>query len=149
MAWKQWKTRPALRPDWEPRLNAYLEQIVPHEWGSHDCLLYIAGAVEAQTGRDFAKDHRGKYDSEAGSRRYLKTLGFASPRKLLDSLLDKIPPAFAKRGDVVLAKLPKEAGGGSCPAVVIGGEALALVHGLAGPIRIPRQFWAAAWRVGD
>lgn len=145
--WKEWTTRPRLRPDWEPRLNAWLEgrQDHPHQWGEHDCLLQPAGAIEAQTGRDFAEGHRGKYRSANGATRYLRTLGFRMPAQLLDSILDRVPPAFAQRGDIALVKLPDLP---AVPAVIIGGEALALVHGFDQPLRVPRQFWTRAWSVG-
>lgn len=145
--WQTWKTRPRLRPDWEPRLNAWLEaqQGRPHSYSHNDCLMQPAGAVEAQTGRDFGDGHRGKYRSGAGAARYLKTLGFESPVELLDSILDRVPPAFAQRGDIALVKVPNVP---PVPAVVIGAEALALVHGRAEPLRVARQHWQRAWSVG-
>jgi len=38
------------------RLNDYLEGVrhTPFAWGSHDCLRFVLGAVEAQTGRAYA-----------------------------------------------------------------------------------------------
>lgn len=56
-------------PDWRPRLAAWLDACArrPYAPGTHDCALFAAGAVEAQTGIDFARAYRGAYRTvEAG-----------------------------------------------------------------------------------
>lgn len=56
-------------PDWRARLARYLDTCarLPFGPGTHDCALFAAGAVEAQTGIDFARAYRGAYRSvEAG-----------------------------------------------------------------------------------
>lgn len=145
--WKTWATRPQLRPDWEERLSAWLAATADrrHRFGHHDCLMQPAGAIEAQTGRDFGADHRGRYNGAAGAARYLRRLGFGSAEALLDSILDPIPPAFAQRGDIALLQVPQ---GEAVPGVVIGGEALFLIHGEPEPLRASRAAWAKAWSVG-
>ena len=69
------------RPDWENRLADYLISVRerPHVYGKHDCMLLVAGAVRAVTGKDHARGHRGKYKTGKGAARYLKRLGFSSP----------------------------------------------------------------------
>ena len=140
--WHKWAEPPALRPDWDERFTAWLEEegSKPHDWEGNHCLLHVAGAIEAQTGRDFAKGRRRKFKSAAGSKRYLSELGFKSVAALLDSILDPVDVAFAQRGDIALA----HDGAG----VVIGGEALILVHGHDAPVRVPRSDWKKAWAVG-
>lgn len=140
--WRQWKAYPELLPGWDTRYLDWLADAAKrgHEFGQHDCVLFPAGAVEAQTGRDFADGHRGRYRSGRGAARYLKALGFASAAALLDSILPPISPAFAQRGDIVLWD--------GIPGVCIGGEALFLVHGSAEPLRLARALWSRAWAVG-
>jgi hypothetical protein len=136
----KWKQRPRLRRDWEARLLAWAERAwsAPYNLGAHDCLLAAAAAVEAQTGRDFAEGHRGRYRSRAGAARYLRSLGFSSIESLLDSLLEQVPTAFAQRGDIVLID--------GTPGVCLGAEAMIIHEG--GPIMAPRDAWSKAWSVG-
>jgi hypothetical protein len=131
-----------LRPDWEPRFNAWLERALatPHEFGKHDCMIAFAEAVEAQTGRDFSKGHRGKWKSRAEALRYLKSLGFRSLEAMIDDLLEPVPPAFAQRGDIVLAD--------GVPGVVTGPLALVVHDGTDGHAWAPRSAWLKAWSVG-
>jgi hypothetical protein len=91
-------------PQWEQRLHEYIAKVhdLPHDYGSHDCLLHAANAVRAITGKDHERGHRGKYKSPASAVRHLKQLGFDSPEAMLDSLLEQKPIGFAQRGDIVL-----------------------------------------------
>lgn len=136
----RWQTRPRRRADWEHRLNAWLEPELgkPHRFGDRDCVMRVLDAVHAQTGRDIAEGHRGAYRSRTGAARYLRALGFASAAALLDSQLEPVEPAFARRGDIVLA--------GGDPGVCIGGDALFFLE--QGTIALPRSDWTRAWRSG-
>jgi hypothetical protein len=133
-------------PGWETALAAYLERVRarPHAYGRHDCMLFVAGAVKAVTGRDFGRRHRGRYAGAAEAARYLKGLGFASPEAMIDSLLEEKPVGFAQRGDVVLVS--------GVPGVCVGDSALfvGMVEDEArdGLVSKPRAEWARAWRVG-
>lgn len=73
----------------------------PINWGEDDCMLLAGANVELLTGEDFWTDHRGKYSSEFGSAKYLKSLGYSDAAAMIDSYLDRIPVAFAQRGDLV------------------------------------------------
>lgn len=87
------------QPDWRPRLAAYLEEVRdrPFAYGSHDCALFVAGAVEAMTGKDLAANYRDRYDSlKAG----LKLLTQGDHVALVGRLLEEVPPAFAQVGDI-------------------------------------------------
>ncbi|MFA9200496.1 MAG: hypothetical protein ACEQR8_04800 [Cypionkella sp.] len=128
------------RADWEERLNAFVAKhhARPYSHGWH-CLLFVAGAVKAITGEDFAHGHRGKYKSMAGALRYLKALGFDSPGAMIDANLPVKPVGFAGRGDIIL-------GADGIPALCMGEFALSVTdEGLA---RVPRSEWRKAWRVG-
>lgn len=130
-------------PDWEDRLASYIQTIAdtPFEWGWNDCLMFVAGAIDAVTAKDPADEHRGQYRSRTGAIRYLKKLGFDSPEACLDALFERIPPAFARRGDLVLAN--------ECAGVCMGNIALFLGdETAAGFERLPIERWAAAWKIG-
>lgn len=141
--WGRWKTFPRQRPDWDARLCAYLERVerLPHTYGRHDCMLFAAGAIEAQTGRDFAEGHRGRYRSQAGAVRYLRGLGFNSFEAMLDAILPERPLGFVQRGDIVLA--------GGVPGVCAGAVALFVGEqdGAEGLVICPRPDWHKAWAV--
>lgn len=95
----------ARRIDWEARLGAYLDSVrdVPHSYGRHDCAIFTANAVKAQTGRDFARGMRGRYKSAATSIRFVHSLGYDDLAALVTAKLgEPIAPAFAQRGDVVM-----------------------------------------------
>ena len=118
-------------PDWEQRLHDVIAANLarPHEYGRHDCLIFAGNVVKAITGKDFARGHRGKYDSHAKAYRHLKQMGFASPEALLDSLFDEKPIGFAGRGDIVLVHTES----GDNPGIVIGDFALLVGEHHSGP----------------
>lgn len=134
---------------WERRLQDYFASVhdAPHRYGSNDCILHCAGAVEAVTGEDRAADHRGKYETSLGAIKHLKGMGFDSPAALVDSMFDEIPIGFAQRGDIVL--VPGD-GGWDIPAVCDGGIALVVGEDetRSGLFRIPREEWLKAWKIG-
>ena len=72
--------RPPRLADWQTRLTGYLARCAgaPFEWGRQDCALFLAGAVEAMTGADFARPYRGNYQSAGEGRALLRQNGFAS-----------------------------------------------------------------------
>jgi hypothetical protein len=96
--------------DWADRLKAAIEAKAhePHSWGDNDCALFAADVIEAMTGVDIAKDFRGKYTTEIGAARMLKKAGFSSLSELGNSMLESVPPSFARRGDIVI--MPGELG---------------------------------------
>jgi hypothetical protein len=132
----------AREPGWEDALADYLASVRdrPHAYGRHDCLLFVAGAVKAETGTDLARGHHRKYKSQAGSVRYLRSLGFRSAEAMIDSLLPKLAPAFAHRGDVVM-------GEDGIPGLCMGDHALFVSEDGLG--RAPLGHWVKAWRVGE
>ena len=131
-------------PDWEPRLLEYLESVRdrPHEYGAHDCMTFVGGAVKALTGQDLFSEHIGKYEGELSAARYLKGLGFDSPEAMIDSVLEEKHVGFAQRGDIVLT--PE-----GIPGVGFGDDALVVGvdEGREGLRRIPRELWSKAWAV--
>jgi hypothetical protein len=141
--WRAWRRHPKPRPDWEARFAAWAEQSADrgHEFGEHDCLIAIADAIEAQTGRDFAEGHRRRYQSLGGSIRYVRALGFPSIAALLDSILPQIPAAFARRGDIICC-------GDDIPGICMGTDARIWAHGEDRPVLAAMSEWTRAWAVG-
>lgn len=132
------------RGDWEAALAHYLAQCEgkPYAYGSHDCALFAAGAVMAMTGTDIAAEFRGKYRSQAGSVRALRTIGAGTLEATIDAKLEPVAVGFAQRGDLVLHEGAVGVSAGRF-AVFVGDmdEAPKL-------IRVPRAAWQKAWRVG-
>lgn len=90
--------------DWEDQLNACIEawQGRAFAWGAADCCTWAAAAVEAQTGIDLMAEFRGAYKSKTGAARALRDIGAGTLVETMDAKLERIPPAWAKRGDVVM-----------------------------------------------
>lgn len=90
------------REDWRDRLKAYLRACArdPFAYGTLDCALFAAGAVEAMTGFDGARGFRG-YTTSAGAARKLRAKGYAGPDDAFAAALPEIAPQDARAGDVV------------------------------------------------
>lgn len=89
------------RHDWPERLAEFIEarRFEPFAWGSNDCALFAADAVNLLTGADHAVNLRG-YKTERGAMGKIKRAG--GLRAFAKALPEK-PPGLAQRGDVVLA----------------------------------------------
>lgn len=130
-------------PEWSQRLRAYMAATVgrPFAWGTHDCLMFAAGAVEAQTGVDPAARWRGKYRSQRGAEALLKRLGHADALAAVASHLPEIPQAWAHVGDLASVEVAGIIGVG----VVMGPHVVVLRadgHGI-----VTLQPGGRAWRV--
>lgn len=116
----------ARRPDWPGRLAALLSaaEARPFDGRRWNCAGFALAAVEAVTGNRPAVRVLPSLEASADS------AGF--PR---------IPPAFARAGDVVLAGDPARLG------VVVDGGRAAFV-GPRGLLRQPITTCTTAWRIG-
>ena len=114
------------RPDWPGRLAALLSaaEARPFDARGWNCAAFALAAVEAVTGTRPAVRVLPSLEASADS------AGF--PR---------IPPAFARAGDVVLAGDPARLG------VVMDGGRAAFV-GPRGLVRQPLTTCTTAWRIG-
>ena len=91
--------------DWEDRLRTYLDRVEwePFKWGSHDCALFAADCVKAQTGIDPGEHFRGTYTDARGARQALRDYGAGTLLKTVkDWLGEPKSPHQAKRGDIVM-----------------------------------------------
>ena len=95
--------------NWPRTLNALIEErrAASFAWGAHDCCLFAADGVRATTGADPAADLRGRYRTALGAARLIRRR-FAGDIEAIPSALGfaEIPPALARRGDVVSYRLP-------------------------------------------
>lgn len=140
--------------DWQPRLDAYLaaSRRTAFVWGTHDCVLFAAGAVAAQTGIDPAAPWRGRYDSALSAARLLfLEFGIDSVGVLPAQIgLAEIAVGFAQRGDIVGA-VGADLFGHDAPALgVLGldGKTAWFAVQPAGLVGAKLARCAQAWRVG-
>lgn len=133
------------RPDWEPRLWAYLDRagqrgcIDFHTW---DCARFAAGAVEAVTGCAVAAEVFQRYHGAAGAAR-LVAAGGGLQALVCRTLGPSVPALAGRRGDVALI----ERDGCAALGVVLGPAVAVLAP--AGGWRAERLDRAAcAWLVG-
>lgn len=91
------------RDDWQARLVAYLARCAGVPWrpGQYDCALFVAGAVEAMTGRDLADGWRGHYRSTRAGLRLVRGSGYPDHIAMVADMLPEVAPALAQPGDVV------------------------------------------------
>jgi hypothetical protein len=89
--------------DWRRRLGEYVDGVrtTPYALGSQDCWLFVAGAVEAMTGRDHATPHRGKYKTARGALGVMKRAGAANMAAFAGLFLEEQTPIYAQIGDVM------------------------------------------------
>lgn len=89
-------------PDWRARLDLFVGASTrrPFEWGVHDCALFAAEGVDAQTGSDFAAEFRGRYSTFEEGLKLIQEAGYDDHVALAAASLIEIPPAFARIGDV-------------------------------------------------
>lgn len=111
----------------------------PFAWGSHDCCLWAADAVRAQTGVDPAKPWRGTYSTARGARDLVQQLGGLPAIGALAG--PAVPPLTAQAGDIGLVQHE----GRDLLAVCAG--PLWLAPAAAGLAALPLSEAVAAWRV--
>jgi len=107
--------------DWQLRFETLVAENMSKafSWGSHDCMLWAANAVEALTGFDAAEDLRGTYDSALGAARVVKELG-GMEKLITDRLgVEPVGAGYANVGDILLADLE-----GQLTAAVCNGETM-------------------------
>lgn len=127
-------------PDWERRLSAFLAQPFAFEWGTMDCALFACAAVEAQTGEHPYPEFPGTYSDRIGAAWALRELGKGTLEATFGQKFEEVPPAFARRGDIVMAT------GGAMG--VCTGAAARFLSEEGGLTSLPRATFTHAWRIG-
>ncbi len=131
--------------DWQTRLHRYLcaARHSPMRPGIHDCCLFGAGAVQAQTGIDLAAAYRGRYSTFAGGRRVLRRDGYADHIALIAAHLPEAHVSAALPGDIAI--VPTEEG----PAVgVVQGAAVYVLSANGGLGIVPMAPVQRLFKVG-
>jgi len=112
---------PPRRADWRARLAQYVASVAarPFRPGAHDCALFVAGAVEAMTGADAARDWRGTYRTLAAGQAALQSAGFLDHVDFVAAICPPVAPSLAQVGD--LAALPGDDGPAALGVIQGGG----------------------------
>lgn len=108
------------REDWPERLNDYIEsrRDTPFEWGTNDCCMFAAHAIEAMTGENPAAEFVRKYKKQRSAQKIIKDHGGDLAGLICTKLGQEIDPRQAQRGDVMLVQIPTE--DRECAAVCLG-----------------------------
>lgn len=87
-------------------LSAYIDETerIPFAYGTNDCLLWLAGAVERLTGFDHAADYRGRYTTLAEGKRLV---GMTLLR-FVGGKYAPIHPSRAADGDIAALRQGRE-----------------------------------------
>lgn len=127
--------------NWQAALSAFIatRRSAPFAWGSNDCCLFAAGAVQAMTGVAHADALRG-YGSALEAARLVEARG-GLERIATDALGAPVAPVFAAVGDLVLI----ENEGRDLLALCNGTTALA--PGELGMVVLGMDAAKAAWKV--
>jgi len=142
---------PADRPKgWHGRLYAWALSIAatPHEYGQHDCALYVAGGLDAMYGTDIAGRFRGRYTTYRGGLRALRREGFRDHLDLLSHFARPVDPALAQIGDIAVVDTPDHPAigfvmGGDLQMLTLDGliSTPTLIETTGGIMRAAREVW--------
>jgi len=137
--------------NWAARLEVFLHANAsrPFVYGQFDCCLFVSDAVQAMTGVDPAAGLRG-YDSAKSARLVMRECcGARSVAAFVACVAERcgmseVSARFARRGDVVLVKRPRDY---SLGLVALDGRSL-VVAGAGRLVLVPLELGIRAWRVG-
>lgn len=111
-------------------------------WGAYDCATLFADAVQAVTGVDPLAKYR-PWKNERSARMKMIRAGYSGMRDFARANFPEVPPSFAGRGDL---GFPAKTIPISCPAVIIGSEAVS--RDQDGWICIPTSLLVTTFKVG-
>lgn len=135
-------------PDWQSRLDRFLvaNRARAFVWGSWDCCLWVASAIEAMTGVDIADAFRGKYTDQATANAVCQTAcGSAALADMAayvakEHALAEVSPLHAQRGDMILTT--------GATLGLVGLNSMLWVLAEAGLQMVDYRHIQRAWRVG-
>ncbi|MCP4307794.1 MAG: hypothetical protein GY788_23555 [bacterium] len=127
---------------WASRLSRVIERHndLPFQYGTSDCYLLAADAVEAVTGERIFADSR-RYKTETGAAKLIRRKGFETIADAFDSLFEEIPPAWAGRGDIGVVDQDGDICGGVFTQLGF------VARGKEQLLTLPRSDVIKAWRV--
>jgi hypothetical protein len=136
-------------PDWQGRLLACLAaaENKPFAWGTHDCCVFAADCVQAVTGDDPLSHWRGRWRTERGAARVMRSVGGGGLAQAAETLAREcgwplVAVAQAQRGDVALAVIDAQPTILMCTGVHFVGPSA------TGWVRVPLSAVTKSWRVG-
>jgi len=137
--------------DWQARASAYIERVAaqPFRYGSLDCGLFVAGAIEALTGVDVAAPLRGQYTNRAEAFAAIAALCGSPTMEAVGGHLARvhgIPEVgilSAQRGDPVQIRRGRRS---SLGIVAMHGTEI-LTPYRAGLLRLPLNCASRAWHI--
>lgn len=138
-------------PDWPRRLEAFLaaNAATPFRYGSFDCCLMAAVAIQAMTGKHPHPEYIGAYSTRSECRALIRRetgksgVEFIWQQVMQENGIQECPVKCAQRGDAVLIKRGKS---GSSVAIV-GLDGRLVVAGDVGLLLVDRGLAVRAWRV--
>jgi len=91
------------KEDWRRRLGDYVRQVraIQYAFGTQDCWLFVAGAVDAMTGIDHGARHRGRYKTARGALGIMRRAGAADMAEFAGLHFEPVAPVAAQIGDVM------------------------------------------------
>lgn len=138
--------------DWPKRLQDYIAErrAQPFAYGTNDCCQFARGAAIAITGQD-PMALVSSYKTATRAKVLQGRLG-ASLEEAVESVLgglgyEAVSPAFAQRGDIVLAEVPSDGGLMPATGIVDFCGTRALFVGQNGLCSLPVSKCLQAWRV--
>jgi hypothetical protein len=138
-------------PDWQSRLSSYVTRnaTTRFKYAEFDCGLFVAGAIEATTGLDVARELKGCYTNRTEAFVAIKTLcGTATMEALGEFLAAKngfpeVPVLMAQRGDAVMLRHGRRSSLGIVS--MLGSEILTPYKD--GLLRLPLSHATRAWHI--
>jgi hypothetical protein len=129
-------------------LADYLEEMREREFafGTFDCALFAADWVKRCTGVDYAEQLRG-YSSPLEAYRIVSSFG--SLEAMVSKLLEREPiaPAFAMRGDIVIASLDTDEGESRDAIGICEAAKCFFPRHPRGLVALPRSVARLAWSI--
>lgn len=133
--------------NWPAALADYVREREqkPFAWGTHDCIMFACGAIEAITGHDPAHHWRGTYGNAFQAAHIFRAWG--GFEEMIATIAggegyDEQPITMARRGDLVLLHEGRHPAAGVC---------LGVFSAFTGPkhlIMVKTATCSRAWRVG-
>jgi hypothetical protein len=132
------------RQDWAERMNFAIREhrTLPYIWGQSDCGVLFSDVVWAMTDEDPMLAF-GRWTSELSALRAVVLAGVSSVKEYLDRELETVSVALARRGDVGYCTETQPL---SCPAVIVGSEAISRDHN--GWVAVPLSRLSTVYRIG-
>jgi len=141
--------------DWPDRLLDFLAKrdSTPMKWGTSDCTLFAADAIQVMNGSDPAHHFRGKYTDKKSAFKMLKQfagggLEETTVQVFSDMGYSEIPCASANSGDVVLVDVENiEPDAEGLTAAIMANPTTVIAQGKDGLVYLENPDIKRAWAI--